>query len=70
VQSPKESFAELMSSPLSCRMCGHCEVNNATPLVRQHQKHVQDLKPNGRHSEEVYGNEALEMILQERSPGL
>jgi len=46
-------------------MCGDGEVNNATPLVRQHQEHVQDLKPNGRHNEEVYGNEVLQMVFQE-----
>jgi hypothetical protein len=51
-------------------MCCHREVNDATPLVRQHQEHVQDLKPNGRHTEEVYGHEALQMVLQEGSPGL
>src|SRR3982750_3352723 len=59
-----------MSGPLRGRMGGHGEVNHAPALMGQHQKHVQGLKPNGRHREEVYGNEALEMILQERSPGL
>jgi hypothetical protein len=41
------------------------EVNNATPFVRQHEEHVQDLKPDGRDTEEVDGNEALEVILQD-----
>ena len=46
------------------------QVNNAPPLMRQHQKHIQDLKVNRGDREKVNGNQALEVVLQERSPGL
>ncbi|MCU1293437.1 MAG: hypothetical protein JWP08_2287 [Bryobacterales bacterium] len=58
------------SSPLSCRMCCHREVKNVPALMRQHQEHIQDLKANRRHGEEINRNEALEVVFQERSPSL
>jgi len=46
------------------------QVDNAPPLMRQHEEHIQDLKPNGRHREEVNRDEVLEVILEERAPDL
>jgi len=46
------------------------EVNYAPPVVRQHEEDIQDLTANGRHGEEINGNQAVQMIVQERSPGL
>jgi hypothetical protein len=65
-----ERFPELVSRPLSRRMCCDRKVNDALTLMRQHREHVKNLKANGRHGEEIHGNEALQMILQERSPSL
>ena len=39
-------------------------------VVRQNQKHVQDLKPDRRHSEEVHRHHGLDVILQESPPVL
>jgi hypothetical protein len=44
--------------------------NNPAPLVRQHQEYAEDLNPNGGDRKEIYGNEALQMIVPERAPGL
>lgn len=45
-------------------------MNYAPPVVRQHEEDIQDLTANGRHGEEINGNQAVQMIVQERSPGL
>ena len=39
-----KGLPQLLSRPLRGRMSGHVEVNNATPIVGQHQKHVKDLE--------------------------
>jgi hypothetical protein len=36
---------------------GHIEVQNTTPVMGQHQKHVKDLEADSWHREEVYENE-------------
>jgi len=41
---PGEGFAHLLRRPLCRGMCGDREEQDATPLVCQHQKHVQDLE--------------------------
>jgi len=50
---PRESLAQLLSSTLRGRMSGDAEMQNAPPVVRQHQEHVQDLEPDRRHGEKV-----------------
>ena len=35
------------------------EVENPAPVVCQHQEHIQDLKPDGRHGEEVDRDQAF-----------
>jgi hypothetical protein len=67
---PWKRFAELVSSPFDSRMRRHGEVNDAPTLVRQHQKHVQDLESDRRHREEVDGYKAVDVILEESPPGL
>ena len=51
-------------------MGGHVEVNNAPPVMGQHQKHAQDLETKGGHGEEVDGDQLREVIVQEGTPGL
>src|SRR5271169_7267966 len=48
----------------------HIEVQNATPVMGQHQKHVKYLETDGGHSEEVDGDHLGEVVLQESAPGL
>ena len=38
--------------------------------MRQHQKHVQRLESDRRHGKEVDGHQILDVIIQERAPGL
>jgi hypothetical protein len=45
-------------------------VLDAPPVMGQNQKHVEDLKTDGGHGEEVDGDQLLGVILQEGAPGL
>ena len=47
-----------------------CEMQDPPAIMRQHQKHVQDLKPDRRHGEEVDRHHTLQVIVEESPPGL
>src|SRR5262249_50432672 len=51
-------------------MCGDVEMNDPPSIVSQSQKHVQNLKTNRRHGEEVDRHRGLDVILKEGLPGL
>ena len=51
-------------------MGGPIEVKNATAIMGQYQKHVENLETDGWHGEEVDGNQLPEVVLQESAPGL
>ena len=61
---------QLLSRPLRGRVGGHIEVQDAAPVMGQHQKHVEHLEAKGGHREEVDGDQLLGMILQKGAPGL
>src|SRR6267143_6777637 len=63
-------LAQLLSGPVCGRVGGHIEVQDATPVMGQHQKYVKDLEPDGGHRKEIDGYQLLGMILQECAPGL
>src|SRR5271167_2413316 len=65
-----KGLPQLLSCPLGSRVGGHIEVQNATPVMGQYQKHVKHLETDGGHSEEVDGDHLREVVLQERAPGL
>jgi hypothetical protein len=48
-----KGLPQLLSRPLRGRVGGDIEVQDATPVMSQHQKHVKDLETDGRHREEV-----------------
>src|SRR5262245_65635131 len=48
----------------------YVEMDDASAVVSQNQEHVKHLKSDGRHSEEVHRDHALDVILQEDLPGL
>jgi len=56
---------QLLSRPLRGGVGGHIEVLDAMPVMGQNQKHVEDLKTDGGHGEEVDGDQLLGVILQE-----
>ena len=65
-----KGLPQLLSRPLRGRVGGHVEVQNATPVMGQHQKHVKDLEADCGHREEVDGDQLLGVILQKCAPGL
>ena len=59
-----------MSRPLRSRMCCDGEMQNTPTIMRQHEKHIQNLKPDRWHSEEVDGYKTVDVILEESAPRL
>src|SRR3954454_21176921 len=51
-------------------MRGHGKVENPSAIVCQHQKYIQDLKPDRRHGKEVDRNHTLYMVRKKGLPGL
>src|SRR5258708_37856083 len=51
-------------------MGGDVEMHDPSSVVSHNQEHVQDLKPDRRHSEEVARHHGLDVILQEGPPRL
>src|SRR5689334_14523600 len=65
-----ECFSQLLSGPLRGGVGSYIAVENATPVVGQHQKHIENLETNGRHGKEVDGHQLLQVIFEEGAPGL
>lgn len=57
---PGKRTAELLSGPFHRWMRRYAEVENPATVVCQNQEHVQDLKPDGWHDEEVNRNQAFD----------
>jgi hypothetical protein len=53
----RKRVPELLAGPFGGWVAGHVEVEDATTNVGQDQKHVEDLKTNGRDRKEIDGNE-------------
>ena len=68
--SEGKGLAHLLSRPLCSWVGGNIEVQNATPVMGQHQKHVENLEADRRHSEEIDGGQLLHMIVKECPPVL
>src|SRR5450759_1334185 len=64
----RERLSQLLSGPLGRRMRGDIEMHDPSAVVSQH--HVQHLKANGRHREEVDRNRGLHVVFQEGPPCL
>ena len=67
---PRKCVAELLGSPLRGGVGGYAEMHDPPAVVSQNQEHIQDLKPDRRHCEEVDGHQGLDVILKEGPPGL
>ena len=48
-----ESFPKLLGDPIGGGLRGHVEVQNAAAIMSKHEKHVEDLKAESWHGEEV-----------------
>jgi len=52
----------LLSRPLRGRVGGNVEVQNAAPVMGQHQKHVKNLEADRGHGEEINVRPANELV--------
>ena|SRR5215469_9091872 len=59
---------QLLPRPLRGRLGGNVEVQNATAVMGQHQKHVKNLEADRGHGEEIKRHELLDMIFEECAP--
>lgn len=60
----------MVRGPFRRGMRGHREMQNATALVRQDKKNVENLKANRRHREKIDGNHTLDVVFQKCPPSL
>jgi len=67
---PRKGLPELLGGPFCGGVRRDAEVQDPAALVGQHQEHIQNLKPDRRHGEEVDRHHGLEVILQEGAPRL
>ena len=65
-----KGLPELLRGPLGRRMSGDVEMHDPPSLVSQDQEHLQDLKPDRRHGEEVHRDHGFDVILKESPPVL
>src|SRR5687767_14821944 len=67
---PREGLPELLRRPFGSRMRGDSKMHNPPTLVREHQKYIQNLKPNRRHGEEIHGHQTTDVVFEECPPCL
>jgi len=63
-----EGLDDLLGSPLAAGVCGHVEMHHSASVMGEDQKDEQDLETDGRDSEEIDGDQVLDVIIQERPP--
>ena len=66
----RKRFAELLGRPGARGMSGHRDVQHTPALMRNDDEHEQELARRRRDEEEVGGRDLLEVVRQERAPGL
>ena len=67
---PGERLHELLGRPLGGGGVGDVEVDDASPIMRQDHEDEQHLEHHRGHGEEVDGDEAPQVVVEKRSPGL
>src|SRR5207248_2393122 len=65
-----QDFAQLLQSPLCCRMLGRIEMNQTSRSDFQGDKHIDDAKGGGYGGEEIATHDCLGVIFQESRPAL
>ena len=66
----REGVDDLLGGSFGVGMVGHVEVNDPSPVMTQHNEHVQNSECDRRNDEEVAGSDVGNVIGQERSPRL
>jgi hypothetical protein len=66
----REGVHELLSRPGGGGMLGDVEVDDPPAVVSEHHEDEEDAEASGRHGEEVDRDQVLDMVSEERPPGL
>ena len=67
---PRERIEQLMCYPFRRRICGHGEVDDASPVMGEDHEYKQQTERSSWNHEEVGGGQILHVILEECPPGL
>jgi len=59
----RKRLPQLLRGPLRGRMSRYVKVHHPTPLMRQHQKHVQHLEADRGHGEEIDRDQCLGVVI-------
>ena len=65
-----KGFGKLLRRPPACRICRCIEVYDAAPIETEDDEAVEDPERHGWYGEEVDRSDVVEMVLDERLPGL
>ena len=65
-----QRFAQLLQSPLRCRMLGRIEMNQTPRSDFEGDKHINDAKGGGHGGEEIASHDCFGVIVQEGGPAL
>ena len=65
-----KGFGKLLGRPPACRICRHIEVHDESSIETEDNEAVEDTERHGWYGEEVDCSDVVEMILDERLPGL
>jgi hypothetical protein len=66
----REGVHDLLGGPVRGGVIGHVEVDDAPPMMSEHDEDEEHAQARSGHSEETNRDEVLDMIGQERPPGL
>jgi len=66
----RKGLNDLLRCPLGRWMRGHVEVDDLAPVVAKYHKREQNPKRRGRNGEEVHGDDILDVVVEECTPGL
>lgn len=67
---PGKGLAQLLARPRRCRVRRHVDVEDAPPLVGEHNEDEEHATGEGRHGEEIERDQRARVILQEGAPCL
>ena len=65
-----EGVHDLLGGPVGGGVLGHVEVDNAPAMVSEHDENEEHAQARGGHREEIEGDQASDMVVEERPPGL
>jgi hypothetical protein len=66
----RERLDDLLGGPGRGGMLGHVEVQDAPPMVGEHDQDEEHAPVSGGHREEVDGDQVADVVREERAPGL